>query len=67
MQTLIVHSDDNKIDALKNFLKAFGISFEVAEDESSPYNPDFVAKIEESKADYKAGRYKSIKTDDLWK
>lgn len=32
-----------------------------------PYNPEFVAKIEESTKDFKAGRYKKIATADLWK
>lgn len=31
------------------------------------YNPEFVAKIEKSTEDFKAGRYKKIATADLWK
>ena len=54
---------EEKAAALKAFMKALKISFK----EEKPYNPDFLKKIERSKADFKAGRYKSIKTKDLWK
>ena len=31
------------------------------------YNPDFVAKIQESKEQFKNGNFTVIKTEDLWK
>ena len=62
METLIIHSDKSKIEAIKTFLNAFGVKFE-----TSPYSAEFVAKINESTQDFKAGRYKKIQTADLWK
>jgi len=65
MGTLIVHPESKeKLDALKAFMKALKIRFE---EEKSPYNPQFVEKINRSEQDFKAGKFKAIKTDDLWK
>jgi hypothetical protein len=38
------------------------------EEEESPYNPEFVARIKKSYADYKSGKSKSITVDpnDVW-
>ena len=33
----------------------------------TPYNPEFVAKIQKSQEDIKVGRSTKIKTADLWK
>ncbi len=63
METLIVHPNNKKqLAALKSFMKAFKISFE--EDES-PYNPEFVAKIQESRAQVKRGETRVVNIDDL--
>jgi hypothetical protein len=64
METLIIHAENNKLEGLLNYLKTCNISFEKKEES---YNAEFVAKIRESEADYKAGRYKKIETADLWK
>ena len=40
------------------------ISFEK---EEKAYNPEFVAKIKESDQNYKDGKFKTIKVEDLWK
>jgi DNA-dependent RNA polymerase auxiliary subunit epsilon len=58
-------NDIAQIDAIKAVLKALNIKFEVAKEK--PYNPEFVTKIQESKAQYKKGNYAVIKTEDLWK
>lgn len=50
--------------ALKAFMKALKICFEEGE---SPYNPEFVEKIKRSEAEFKTGKIKAIKTEDLWK
>jgi hypothetical protein len=61
----IVHpANTEQASALKAFIKALKIKFEVTE---KAYNPDFVAKIEESREQYKDGDFTVIKTDDLWK
>ena len=65
MGTLIVHPESKeKMQALKAFMKALKISFK---EEKSSYNPEFVEKIIRSEEDFKAGKFKAIKTDDLWK
>ena len=43
------------------------LKIEIGETTQSSYNPEFVAKIKQSEEDFKAGKYKAIKTSDLWK
>lgn len=65
MGTLIAHPENKeKSDALKAVMKALKISFE---EEQSPYDSEFVKKIKRSDEDFKAGKFKAIKTEDLWK
>ncbi|MCX2433281.1 MULTISPECIES: DUF2683 family protein [unclassified Pedobacter] len=65
METLIVHPENKaQLNAVKQVLKAMKISFEK---EEKPYNPEFVAKIQESDQNYRDGKFKIIKVDDLWK
>ena len=40
METLIIHSEPEKIKAIAALLKAFDISFEIAKEK--PYDPQFV-------------------------
>lgn len=64
MTILIVQPEnEEKLAALKAFMKALKISFK----EEKPYNPEFVAKIERSKKEFEMGDFKAIKTEDLWK
>lgn len=44
--------------------KALNIDFNV---EESPYDPEFVAMVQQADEDFKAGRKKNIVTADLWK
>ena len=63
---IIVHPDnEDKFEALKTFMKAFKIKFEITKEK--PYDSEFVAKIEKSRQQYKKGDYTVIKTEDLWK
>jgi hypothetical protein len=65
MGILIVHPESKeKLAALKAFMKALKIRFE---EEKSPYNPEFVEKIKRSEEEFNNGKYKAIKTEDLWK
>lgn len=65
MGTLIVHPESKeKMQAIKAFMKALKIRFE---ENDEAYDPEFVEKIKRSEEDFKAGRYKAIKTEDLWK
>ncbi len=65
---IIAHPSEDKLEALKAFLKALKIKFEVAT--SKPYNDDFVNDILQGDADIKNGKGKKItldQIDDLWK
>jgi len=65
MGKLIVYPDSKEqLTTLKAFMKALKISFE---EEKSPYDTEFVAKILQGDEDIKAGRTKKIKLDDIWK
>jgi len=64
--TYIVHPEnEEQASALKAFVKALKIKFEIAKDK--PYNPEFVEKIKRSKLQHTQGKDKVIKTEDLWK
>ena len=45
MKTIIIHTDDDKAKALKQFLEAFEVGYQVEEQDESPYNKEFVKKI----------------------
>jgi hypothetical protein len=66
---IIAHpGSDDKFEALKAFMKALKIKFEITKD--NPYDPKFVAKIEKSREDYKNGKGRKITLDELnslWK
>jgi hypothetical protein len=66
---LIVHpSNEEEVTVLKTILKALKIKFEFSKEES--YNPEFVAKIEKARQDYKDGKGKIYTTEQLnalWK
>ncbi|QEC75827.1 DUF2683 family protein [Mucilaginibacter ginsenosidivorax] len=62
METLIVHPQNKEqLDALKAFMKALKISFEA----EKPYDPEFVAKIQESRRQVKRGETRVVNIDDL--
>ena len=58
-------TDTSQIDAIKAFMKALKIKFEVSKEK--PYNPEFVAKIEESRKQAINGNTVKIALDDIWK
>jgi hypothetical protein len=65
METLVARpANKEQLNALKAFMKALKVDFKV---EKSPYNPEFVAKIEKSKQEIKDGKGVVISIDDLWK
>ena len=43
METLIIHTETDKIKAIAKLLKAFNVSFEIKKEK--PYDPEFVKKI----------------------
>jgi arsenate reductase-like glutaredoxin family protein len=65
---IVVHPSEDKIDALKAFLKALKIKFEVVK--KKPYDEEFVKIIQKGDDDIKKGKGKKItleELDDLWK
>lgn len=62
METIVIKADLKKAKAIKQFLKAFGISFKSITSENEIYNQDFVNKILNTK-DEKSTR---INPDNLW-
>jgi len=60
--------DDSQIEAVKAFMKALKIKFEISKDK--PYNPEFVAKIKQGDKDIKAGKGRKVTVEELnnlWK
>jgi hypothetical protein len=66
MQTINITAhtkDDSQIEAVKAFMKALKIKFEVAKEK--PYNPEFVAKILKSEEEIKQGKFTHINSEDI--
>lgn len=60
--------DASQIEAVKAFMKALKIKFEITKE--MPHNQEFVQKIKQSKEDYKNGKGKVMSMDELnclWK
>jgi hypothetical protein len=65
-QNIIVHpSNEQEMSVIKAFFEALKIKFEVAKD--SPYDPEFVAKVEKSRKQAAEGKTVKIDLDDIWK
>ncbi len=71
MQTIniIAHTNDvSQIEAIKAFMKALKIKFEIGKDK--PYKPEFVAKILKGDEAIKAGKGRKVTIKELnalWK
>jgi len=64
-QNIIVHpSNAQEMSVIKAFFEALKIKFEVKD---SPYDPEFVAKIENSRRQAAEGKTVKIGLDDIWK
>lgn len=62
---ITAYTDDaSQIEALKAFMKALKIKFELS-DEKSSYNPEFVEEVLKSRQQAKAGKVKRVKKEDL--
>jgi len=66
---ITAYTDDaSQIDALKAFMKALKIKYDITE--GKPYNPEFVSKIKRSRQAYKEGKGTAITVEELsqlWK
>jgi hypothetical protein len=70
MKTLIIHTEDDKIQIIKDFLNSIKVKFETkttTKEEDDSYDPEFVAKIERSRQQHNEGKGRIIKIEDLWK
>jgi hypothetical protein len=64
MTTFTIHTDDKEhLNALKAMLKALKVKFEVSEDK--PFNPEFVAKMNQSIKQVKEGKTTKLNMEDL--
>lgn len=62
METIIIQADAKKAKAIKDFLKAFDITFKTSKKEESPYNPEFVKMVLEARE----GKRKRINPSNIW-
>ena len=63
----IVHPNTSEqANALKAFVKALKMKFEITTNETT-YNPDFVAKIQKSKQEFKEGKSIRVRKEELQK
>ncbi len=61
---IIAHPETTEqLKAIKAFMKALKIKFEISKE--SPYNPEFVAKIEKSRKDFENGNFTRVEKSDL--
>ncbi len=55
--------DASQIEAVKAFMKALKIKFEISKDK--PYNPEFIEKIKKSEKEIKEGKTILVKKEDF--
>lgn len=68
MEPLIIYPNTKEESkALKTIFKKMKIPFESADSTKNTYNVAFEKKMKRAEQDKVAGRYKLIKTADLWK
>lgn len=57
----------DQVNAIKAFLKALKIKFELLKEAESPYDPNLVKKIQQGREDVRNGKGVKIPLEDLWK
>ena len=66
MTTFTVHTENKEqLNALKAFMKALNIKFEIGKGKESQYDSDFVSKIQESEKHYQKGNFTTIQKENL--
>jgi hypothetical protein len=63
-------ANTTQIDAIKAFMKALKIKFELSKEEDKPYNQEFVKKIKQGDEDLKNGKARTVtlaELDSLWR
>ena len=57
--------NDSQVKELKDFMTSRKIKFEVVKDDD--YDPEFVAKVQESRQQARNGEFVKIELDNIWK
>lgn len=57
----------SQIEAIKAFMSALKIKFELSRDDDKPYDAEFVEKINASRKEADDGKVVKITLDDIWK
>jgi hypothetical protein len=66
--TIVTHpATSEQVTALKAFVKALKIKFEVKTQDEKAYDPAFVEMVLQGDKDFENGNFKVLKTEDLWK
>ncbi len=66
MEAITIHPENKEqANLFEQLAKALKVRFEKGEVPQSPYNPDFVAKIERSRKNYKEGKGTLISLKEL--
>lgn len=63
-------ADTSQVDAIKAFMKALKIKFELSKEGDKPYDAEFVEKIKQGDEDLKNGKGRTVtldEMDNLWK
>ncbi len=68
MEAIIIHPKNKEQASLfEQLAKTLKVPFEKSKRTGSPYNPEFVAKMKESRKQAKEGKTVKIDLDDIWK
>ena len=67
MESITIHPKSKKqAKAFEQLARAFDVPFEKSKKESL-YNADFVTMVKQADSDFKKGKGKKIKLDEIWK
>ena len=65
MNTIVLDTDHKTMQIIIEYLNSLKVRYEVQE--NLPYNDAFIQKMDQSIADEKAGRLRSVSLDEVWK
>ncbi|RNI38850.1 hypothetical protein EFY79_04090 [Hanamia caeni] len=66
METILIHTESKEqIKVFEQMAKALKVPFEIKQ--GSPYKPEFVEMVRQADKDFKKGKGKKVKLDDIWK
>lgn len=66
METILIRPNSKEqIKAFEQMAKALKVPFEI--NKESPYKSEFVTMVKQADKDFKNGKGKKVKLDDIWK